>query len=80
MKLTYAHIEELFHWYQAELTRRLLAMVNSRDAAADLFTRHLRATPSVHQYAAGRAAARAASPHCRNIGDRPFADQAGRTA
>lgn len=36
MKLTYAHIEELFHWYQAELTRRLLAMVNSRDAAADL--------------------------------------------
>lgn len=36
MTLTYAHIEKLFHRYRAGLTRRLLAIVNSRDAAADL--------------------------------------------
>ncbi len=36
MTLTYAHIEELFHRYRPELIRRLLAMVSSRDAAADL--------------------------------------------
>lgn len=36
MTLTYAHIEELFHRYRAELTRRLLTMVSSHDAAADL--------------------------------------------
>jgi len=36
MTLTYAHIEDLYHRYRAELTRRLFAMVSSRDAAADL--------------------------------------------
>lgn len=36
MTLTYAYIEELFHRYRAELTRRLLVMVHSRDVAADL--------------------------------------------
>lgn len=36
MTITYAHIEELFHRYRAELMRRLLVMVRSRDVAADL--------------------------------------------
>lgn len=36
MTLSYAQIEHLFHQYRDELTRRLMAMVNSRDTAADL--------------------------------------------
>ncbi|WP_172834448.1 RNA polymerase sigma factor [Nitrospira japonica] len=34
--LSYAQIESLFHQYREELTRRLTAMVHSRDTAADL--------------------------------------------
>lgn len=36
MLLTSVQIEDLFHRYRDELTRRLAAMVNSRDTAADL--------------------------------------------
>lgn len=36
MTLTYAQIEDLFHRYRDELTRRLHAMTNSRETAADL--------------------------------------------
>ena len=36
MTLTSDQIEDLFHQYRDELTRRLVTMVNSRDTAADL--------------------------------------------
>jgi RNA polymerase sigma factor (sigma-70 family) len=36
LTLTSDQIEDLFHQYRDELTRRLVAMVNSRDTAADL--------------------------------------------
>lgn len=36
MTLSSAQIEDLFHRHRDELTRRLVAMVNSRDTAADL--------------------------------------------
>ncbi|GKS56764.1 DNA-directed RNA polymerase sigma-70 factor [Nitrospira sp.] len=36
MTLTFAHIEDLFHRYREELTRRLFTMVHSRETAADL--------------------------------------------